>query len=112
MLKRKWLMASTLLIWFAANVAFAQDYIITQKNKTFLFEGNKVQTVAVKSGDTIHFKNEDTVFHNIFSLSNIMKFDLGPFKAGESKDVVFNKVGTVKVECAIHPRMVIEVVVE
>jgi plastocyanin len=112
MLKIKGLMASTLLIWFSVNSAFAQDYVVTQKNKSFLFEGNKVQKIEVKRGDSIIFKNEDSVFHNIFSLSKIMTFDLGPFKAGESKNVIFNKVGKVKVECAIHPRMVIEVDVD
>ena len=94
-----------LLVSFATHGVFAQDYIISQKNKTFLFENKKVQAITVKKGDIIHFKNEDSLFHNIFSMSKIMPFNLGPFEKGESKEVTFNKVGTVKVECAIHPRM-------
>jgi plastocyanin len=102
-----------LLACFATNAAFADDYTITQKNKTFLYQNRKVPSIVLKKGDTIHFKNEENdLFHNVFSLSKLMKFDLGPTGAGETKDVTFNKLGTVKVECAIHPRMVIEVVVE
>ena len=32
-------------------------------------------------------------------------FDLGSYPQGQSKKVVFDKPGTVEVECAIHPEM-------
>ncbi len=102
----------TLIICFTANAVFAKDYTVTQKDKAFMYENQKVQTIALKSGDTIHFKNEDTVFHNIFSLSKVMPFNLGAYDKGKSKSVNFNKAGKINVECAIHPRMVIEVVVD
>lgn len=113
MVKMKQLTASmALLISFTANSAFAQEYTIYQKNKTFMYEGNKVETIAVKTGDSIRFQNEDSVFHNIFSLSKLMPFDFGPYDKGKSKAITFDKPGTEVIECAIHPQMVIEVVID
>jgi plastocyanin len=101
-----------LLICLTANSAFAQEYVVFQKNKTFVYEGNKVETLALKVGDTIRFQNEDSVFHNIFSLSKLKPFDFGAYDKGKSKSITFDKAGTEVIECAIHPRMVIEVVID
>ena len=48
---------------------------------------------------------------NIFSLSDTKTFDLGSYPQGQSKKVVFDKPGTVEIECAIHPdmKLVVEV---
>lgn len=100
-----------LLICFAATPAFAKEYTVFQKDKQFQYEGSLVRTMAVKKGDSIRFQNEDTVFHNIFSLSKLKTFDFGAYGKGKSKSITFDKVGTVDIECAIHPRMQIEVVV-
>jgi plastocyanin len=88
---------------------FANQYTVEQNNKMFLFNGSAASVINVKQGDEIFFKNIDTVFHNIYSISDVMNFNLGAYGAGESASVVFNKVGTVKVKCAIHPRMLIDV---
>ena len=67
-------------------------------------------TVLVK-GATIDFPNEDRVFHNVFSLSETAKFDLGLYKQGESKSITFHRAGVVDVYCNIHPDMVAKIVV-
>lgn len=113
MFKMKQLTASmALLISITANSAIAQEYTIYQKNKNFVYEGTKVETIALRTGDSIRFQNEDAVFHNIFSLSKLMPFDFGPYEKGKSRTITFNKPGTEVIECAIHPRMVIEVVID
>ena len=94
-----------------ASTSLAEVYVVDQKNKSFVNNGNKVEKLQVKAGDTIRFKNEDPFFHNIFSLSDLKTFDLGSFPQGEFKDVVFDKSGVVEVECAIHPEMYMEVTV-
>ncbi|MCI0508126.1 MAG: plastocyanin/azurin family copper-binding protein [Gammaproteobacteria bacterium] len=91
---------------------FAKQYTVEQNNKMFIFNGSAASAINVKQGDEISFKNSDTVFHNIYSISDVMNFNLGAYGGGESASVVFNKVGTVKVKCAIHPRMFIDVKVE
>jgi plastocyanin len=96
---------------FFSITGFAAEYEIGQDNKTFVMDGKKVESLKIKAGDTIRFKNEDPFFHNIFSLSPIKTFDLGSFPKGDSRTVTFDKAGKAEIECAIHPEMymVIEV---
>ncbi len=97
---------------FSTGVAHAAEVEVDQKNKAFVHDGNKIEALTIKVGDTIRFKNEDPFFHNIFSLSDLKTFDLGSFPKGQSKTVVFDKPGLVEVECAIHPEMYMEVTVQ
>jgi plastocyanin len=65
-------------------------------------------TVIVK-GASIDFPNEDRVFHNVFSLSEAAKFDLGLYKQGDSKSITFRRPGVVDLYCNIHPEMVAKI---
>lgn len=84
----------------------AKEFEVLQKDKKF-----SQTKLSVKVGDSISFKNVDPFTHNIFSLSDTKTFDLGSYPQGQSKSVVFDKPGTVEVECAIHPdmKLVVEV---
>lgn len=62
-------------------------------------------TTVVVKGAEVSFPNEDKVFHNVFSLSDAARFDLGLYKSGTSKTVSFTQKGTVDVYCNIHPQM-------
>jgi plastocyanin len=77
---------------------------VHQKDQTFSPE----LTVVVK-GETVDFPNDDKIFHNVFSLSEAAKFDLGLYKAGTTKSVAFNQTGVVDVYCNIHPEMAAKV---
>lgn len=90
----------------AAGPVLAADHVVSQKGKTF-----STKTLAIKVGDKVQFRNDDTVSHNIFSLSDPMTFDLGSYGPGQSKDMVFTKDGKFDVECATHPDMKMTVVV-
>ena len=59
----------------------------------------------VETGTTVEFPNDDRIFHNVFSLSQAAKFDLGLYKSGASKRVTFGAPGVVDVYCNIHPDM-------
>ncbi len=85
----------------------AEVHEVGQKDKKFT-----VENLTVKVGDTVKFINQDSFFHNIFSLSDAALFDLGSFPQGESREVKFDKPGLVEVECALHPDMYMEVNVE
>ena len=61
--------------------------------------------LAVPVGSTVEFPNEDTLFHNLFSLSRPSPFDLGLYRAGASKSRVFAEPATYRVFCNIHPQM-------
>jgi len=96
------------LLGFISNV-FAKTHTVEQANKSFQMNGKLVAKLNVQVGDKIDFVNKDTVFHNIFSMSEITKFNFGAFGNGESKTISLNKPGKSVIECAIHPRMVLEV---
>ncbi len=94
-----------LAVVLASSAAAADKYVVGQKDKTFIYKGEKVEVLKVKVGDTVEFKNLDPFFHNIFSLSDIKMFDLGSFPQGQSRSVTFDQRGRVDIECAIHPQM-------
>jgi plastocyanin len=66
---------------------------------------------VVQRGTTVEFPNEDRVFHNVFSLSEPRKFDLGLYRKGTSKSVTFHRAGVVDVFCNIHPQMIAKIFV-
>ena len=59
------------------HVAQPGAFTLTQKDKTF-----RPHILAVPIGSTVEFPNEDTIFHNVFSLSGPQPFDLGLYRAG------------------------------
>jgi plastocyanin len=61
--------------------------------------------VAVMTGSTVQFPNDDPIFHNVFSLSRIATFDLGRYPAGDSKSVTFARAGVAQIFCHIHADM-------
>lgn len=99
------LITATLLS--VSSMSFAAEHTVGQKNKAFT-----VKELKVKVGDTVHFKNEDPFFHNVYSLADSTTFDLGSYPKGESRSVKFETAGKIPVECAIHPNMYMDVIVE
>jgi plastocyanin len=87
--------------------ALAADRTIGQKGKVF-----SETEVAVKVGDTLIFSNDDNVAHNVISTTAGNEFNLGSQAPGASSPVTFKAAGDVKVVCAIHPRMQMNVKVE
>jgi len=85
---------------FAGPPAKAAEYLVTQKDLKF----NPIIKV-VEPGDSINFSNIDNVVHNIVSMTEGFKFDLGEFKPGMTKSVQFKEHGVVDVECTVHPKM-------
>lgn len=86
---------------------FAAEFEVGQKDKQFT-----KKSLTVKVGDSVKFTNSDSIFHNVFSLSDLKTFDLGYYPKGESKSVTFDEPGTYNVECAIHPHMQMIIKVE
>ena len=102
---KKKLIACALLL--TSINGYAIEYTVGQKNKEF-----SEVSLTIKVGDVINFENNDSFFHNIFSLSDVQGFDLGSYPQGESRPVIFDAKGTVVIECAIHPKMQLDVIVE
>ena len=92
--------------------AQAEEFTVTQTDKTFKMTGKKIEDMTIRVGDSIRFLNEDPWVHNVFSLSPAKKFDLGSYPKGESKTVTFDAPGEVEIECSIHPQMQLHLKVE
>ncbi len=75
-------------------------YALAQKNRMF-----HPHLLVVPVGSAVHFPNEDPFFHNVFSLFNGKKFDLGLYESGSTKAVEFTREGVSYIFCNIHPEM-------
>jgi plastocyanin len=73
---------------------------VVQRGRTII-----PHVTAVQAGTRVEFPNEDDVFHNIFSLSGPRNFNLGRYPPGESRSVVFDRPGVVRLFCDIHSEM-------
>ncbi len=81
-------------------------FAITQVDKAF-----EPEVLVVPVGAPVSFPNMDELFHNVFSSAPGNTFDLGLYKSGASRSMVFKKPGIVPIFCNIHPTMVAYIVV-
>ncbi len=79
---------------------------IAQLDKSF-----DPHVLVIQSGTAVQFPNRDPFLHNVFSLFDGKRFDLGFYEAGSSKTVQFDRVGVSFLFCNIHPEMSAAVVV-
>lgn len=77
-----------------------KPFRLAQKNKTF-----EPHLLVVPVGSTVTFPNLDPFFHNVFSLYNGKRFDLGLYEAGSSRSVRFTRPGVSYIFCNIHSEM-------
>ncbi|HXX27798.1 MAG TPA: hypothetical protein VEI99_04990 [Terriglobales bacterium] len=73
---------------------------LVQRNKSF-----EPHLLVVPVGTTVEFPNRDPFFHNVFSLFEGKRFDLGLYEAGSTRNVVFDKPGISYIFCNIHAEM-------
>ena len=77
-----------------------RDRVMEQRNRSFA-----PRMLVVRKGSTVTFPNFDTVYHNVFSRSDAASFDLGIYKNGQTRELVFDKPGIVHVGCNLHANM-------
>jgi plastocyanin len=73
---------------------------LVQKNKSF-----EPHILVISAGSMVEFPNRDPFFHNVFSLFEGKRFDLGLYEAGTSRMVRFDRPGVSYIFCNIHPQM-------
>lgn len=73
---------------------------LTQRNKSF-----EPHLLVVPVGAVVEFPNRDPFFHNVFSLFEGKRFDLGLYEAGTTRDVSFDRPGVSYIFCNIHAEM-------
>jgi len=73
---------------------------VEQRNREFA-----PKLLVVPVGSTVSFPNFDTIYHNVFSRSEAMSFDLGIYKNGQSRDLKLDKEGIIRIGCNLHANM-------
>jgi plastocyanin len=101
------LVALLLLATAAPLLLAAETIVVSQRNRRFAPDAG-----TIARGATLHIVNDDRVTHHIFVDSPEMSFDSGEQPIGAVVDVRFDRVGSFRVQCAIHPTMHLEVTVE
>jgi plastocyanin len=83
-----------------AAYATSKRPVLVQKDKNFA-----PHLLVVEVGSLVDFPNHDPFFHNVFSLFDGKRFDLGLYEAGATNSVRFDRVGVSFLFCNIHPQM-------
>jgi plastocyanin len=83
-----------------------QNVQLVQRNKSF-----DPHVLMIQAGSTVQFPNKDPFFHNVFSLFDGRRFDLGLYEGGSSNSARFDRPGVSFLFCNIHPEMSAVVVV-
>ena len=73
---------------------------LVQKNKSF-----HPSLLVIPAGGKVEFPNHDPFFHNVFSMFEGKRFDLGLYESGTTRVVQFDKPGISFIFCNIHAEM-------
>lgn len=73
---------------------------LIQSNKSF-----HPSLLVIPAGGKVEFPNQDPFFHNVFSLFDGKRFDLGLYESGTTRFVQFDKPGISFIFCNIHAQM-------
>jgi len=100
--------ASNVVVWLVPlgatanipNQSGRRAFQMAQHNKSF-----QPSILVVPIGTAVDFPNLDPWFHNVFSLYQGKRFDLGLYEAGSRRKVLFDRPGASYIFCNIHPQM-------
>jgi len=99
--------AENVVVWlspigtaFVSAPAAKQPLRLAQHNKSF-----EPHVLVVPVGAVVQFPNRDPFFHNVFSLFEGKRFDLGLYEAGTTRNVSFDRPGISYIFCNIHAEM-------
>jgi plastocyanin len=91
----------------AALAAAAESHRVIQRGRAF-----NLTEISIAAGDSLEFSNEDEFLHQIFVQSPSFSFDSEEQPPGQAISVKFPTAGTFNVNCHIHPKMDLKVVVK
>jgi hypothetical protein len=100
--------ASDVLVWLTPAAPVVKPVTFRPMQPPRLVQRNKSfdpHLLVVPVGSVVAFPNRDPFFHNVFSLFEGKRFDLGLYEAGSTRGVHFDKAGISYIFCNIHPEM-------
>jgi plastocyanin len=83
-----------------ASVRTKPTQVVDQIHKTFV-----PGLLPIVVGTSVRFPNHDQIHHHVYSFSPTKTFELPLYKGEEAPEVVFDKLGVVKIACNIHDWM-------
>lgn len=78
----------------------SEPAVMDQKDLRFV-----PHVLAIQVGTTVVFPNTDPVSHNVFSISEVKRFNLGLYGRNTVRRVTFDKPGVVELLCNVHLEM-------
>lgn len=78
----------------------ARPVVMDQKGLRFT-----PHVLPIVAGTTVEFPNNDPLFHNVFSISEAKRFNLGLYGNGTVRSIRFDKAGIVQLLCNVHQEM-------
>lgn len=93
---------------FVETVPAAADSAVAARPTPRLAQRDQMfepRVLPVVVGGVVDFPNLDPIYHNVFSVSPVRRFDLGKYPRGQSRRVTFPKPGLINVYCDIHADM-------
>jgi plastocyanin len=102
---------SNVVVWLTALDDHSGLHTVSQETPAYpprLVQRDKrfePHVLVVPAGTAVEFPNHDPFFHNVFSLFEGKRFDLGLYEAGTTRMVRFDRVGVSYIFCNIHPEM-------
>lgn len=78
----------------------SKRFTLLQKDKNFY-----PHLLVIPVGAQVEFPNKDPFFHNVFSLFEGKRFDLGLYESGTTRSLRFDRPGVSYLFCNIHSEM-------
>lgn len=98
---------ATAVVWLvpvdapnAAPDTFPRRATIAMRTREF-----RPRVRVIAAGGSVEFPNQDPFSHNVFSNSELGRFDLGLYRRRDTRSTTFPKPGVYAVYCNIHARM-------
>lgn len=121
-----------ILLYFISLFVFSETLTVIQADKVFLNEipeklipkmienpliekKYKIEELNLKVGDEVFFKNRDVVNHNVSGFigdENIFNVEIQEPGKKNDKKIKMSKPGIYRIQCAIHPKMLLMINVE
>lgn len=102
--------SSNTVVWLedidVASPGAQRSAVMEQKGLRFI-----PHVLAIQAGTTVEFPNHDPLSHNVFSISEAKRFNLGLYANGVSRSLTFDEPGVVELLCNVHLEMSAYIVV-
>jgi plastocyanin len=80
----------------AARRSSAPTSVVVRVGRRF-----EPRVIAVSVGSKVRFENHDLLYHSVFSVSPIRRFDTGLFGPAHARTIAFEQPGIVELHCGI-----------